>query len=126
MPKGKGYCCGPKKADDAYRSFQDGILHLSSYPDTIADGLRTSLSKRTFDIIKKNVDKIITVSEKEILDAMKFLWIRMKIVVEPSGAVSLAGAKKMNKYIKGKRIGVIISGGNIDLEDFFNKYNNLI
>jgi len=125
-PKAKVIAVEPKKADDAYRSFQDGILHLSSYPDTIADGLRTSLSKRTFDIIKKNVDKIITVSEKEILDAMKFLWIRMKIVVEPSGAVSLAGAKKMNKYIKGKRIGVIISGGNIDLEDFFNKYNNLI
>ena len=57
---------------------------------------------------------------------MKFLWIRMKLVVEPSGAVSLAGVKKMSKHVKGNKIGVIISGGNVDLEDFFSKYNNLI
>ncbi len=112
----------PEQADDAYRSFKDGKLYPSAYPDTIADGLRTSLSKRTFKIIRENVDEIITVSEKEIIDAMKFLWMRMKIVVEPSGAVPIAGVIKMARSIKNKKIGVIISGGNIDLDDFFSKY----
>jgi len=125
-PNAKVIAVEPKQADDAYRSFKDRKLHLSSYPDTIADGLRTSLSKRTFKIIQENVDEIITVSEKEILNAMKFLWIRTKIVVEPSGAVSLSGVYKKGKDIKGKKIGIIISGGNIDLDDFFSKYNNLI
>ena len=125
-PIAKVIAVEPKQADDAYRSFIDGKLHLSSYPNTIADGLRTSLSKRTFKIIQKNVDEIITVSEKEILEAMKFLWIRTKIVVEPSGAVSLAGVYKKTDDIKGKKIGVIISGGNVDLDDFFGKYDNLI
>lgn len=125
-PKAKVIAVEPKQADDAYRSFKDGKLHLSSYPNTIADGLRTSLSKKTFKIIQENVDEIITVSEKEILEAMKFLWIRMKIVVEPSGAVSLAGVNKKSEEIKGKKIGVIISGGNVDLDDFFTKYDNMI
>ena len=125
-PNAKVIAVEPKQADDAYRSFKDGKLHLSSYPNTIADGLRTSLSKRTFKIIQKNVDEIITVNEKEILEAMKFLWIRTKIVVEPSGAVSLAGVYKKSEDIKVKKIGVIISGGNVDLDDFFSKYDNLI
>lgn len=121
-PNSKVVAVEPEQADDAYRSFKDGKLYPSTYPDTIADGLRTSLSKRTFKIIRENVDEIITVSEKEIIDAMKFLWIRMKIIVEPSGAVPIAGVIKMTRSIKNKNIGVIISGGNIDLEDFFNKY----
>jgi len=116
----------PKKADDAYRSFKDGKLYPSVYPDTIADGLRTSLSKKTFDIILKNVDDIITVSENEIIDAMKFLWTRLKIVVEPSGVVSLAGLLSINKDIINKKIGVILSGGNIDLDEFFNSYYNIL
>jgi threonine dehydratase len=110
----------PKEADDAYRSFTDGKFYTSSYPDTIADGLRTSLSERTFNYIKNNVDQIITVDEKEIVDAMKFLWTRMKLVVEPSGAVSLAGIIKIRKNLNKKRVGAIISGGNIDLNKFFN------
>ncbi|UCF13620.1 MAG: pyridoxal-phosphate dependent enzyme [Thermoplasmatales archaeon] len=121
-PNSKVVAVEPEQADDAYRSFKDGKLYPSAYPDTIADGLRTSLSKRTFKIIRENVDEIITVSEKEIIDAMKFLWMRMKIIVEPSGAVPIAGVIKMARSIKNKNIGVIISGGNIDLEDFFNKY----
>jgi len=121
-PDSKVIAVEPERADDAYRSFKDGKLHPSAYPDTIADGLRTSLSKRTFKIIRENVDEIITVSEKEIIDAMKFLWMRMKIVVEPSGAVPIAGVIKMARSIKNKNIGVIISGGNIDLDDFFSKY----
>ena len=121
-PDSKVIAVEPERADDAYRSFKDGKLYPSAYPDTIADGLRTSLSKRTFKIIRENVDEIITVSEKEIIDAMKFLWMRMKIVVEPSGAVPIAGVIKMARSIKNKNIGVIISGGNIDLDDFFSKY----
>ncbi|MEM0493301.1 MAG: pyridoxal-phosphate dependent enzyme, partial [Candidatus Thermoplasmatota archaeon] len=97
-------------------------LHSSSYPDTIADGLRTSLSRRTFNIVTMFVDDIITVDEKSIIDAMRFLWTRMKIVVEPSGAVPLAGLFKIKKHVNNKRIGVIISGGNVDLEWFFKKY----
>ena len=112
----------PEQANDAYRSFKTGTLHPSVYPETIADGLRTSLSKRTFAVIQKNVDDIITVTEKEIVDAMQFLWMRMKLVVEPSGAVSLAGVFTMQKRLRNKKIGVIISGGNIDLDDFFNRY----
>ncbi|MHA1727112.1 MAG: pyridoxal-phosphate dependent enzyme [Promethearchaeota archaeon] len=119
-PKAKVIGVEPEKADDAFRSFRDGKIYPSIYPDTIADGLRTSLSKRTFEIIIKNVDKIITVSEREIVDAMKFLWERMKIIVEPSGAVPVAGIMKSAGSIKNKRAGAIISGGNIDLKDFFS------
>ncbi|MHA1802703.1 MAG: threonine/serine dehydratase, partial [Candidatus Heimdallarchaeaceae archaeon] len=114
----------PKNADDAYRSFKDGNkIYPSINPNTIADGLRTSLGDITFRIIKENVDEIVTVSELEIVEAMKFLWERMKIIVEPSGAVSLAGAMnflRINK-IRNKRIGVIISGGNVDLTSFFDQ-----
>ncbi|MEF8848812.1 MAG: threonine/serine dehydratase [Candidatus Thermoplasmatota archaeon] len=113
----------PKKADDAYRSLRDDRLYPSEYPDTIADGLRTGLSHRTFKIIKENVDEIITVEEKEIIDAMKFLWNRMKIITEPSAAVSLAGLlKKSKKHEVGRKTGVLISGGNVDLKKFFKKY----
>ena len=121
-PKSKVIAVEPEMADDAYRSFRDGKLYPSLYPDTIADGLRTSLCERTFKIIQENVDEIITVSEKEIIDAMKFLWTRMKIVVEPSGAVSVAGVLKIKEKIKDKKVGVIISGGNIDLDAFFSKF----
>jgi threonine dehydratase len=112
----------PEKADDAYRSFKNGKLYPSNYPDTIADGLRTSLSERTFRIIKKNVDEIITVSDKEIIQSMKFLWTRMKIIVEPSGAVPLAGVNKFTENQKNKKIGIIISGGNVDLDQYFSKF----
>jgi threonine dehydratase len=111
----------PANADDAYRSFRDGKIHPSVNPNTIADGLRTQLGEVTFGIIKEFVDSIITVSEEEIIDAMKLLWERMKIVVEPSGAVSLAGLLKMKDELSDRRVGVIISGGNIDLTDFFSK-----
>ena len=125
-PNSKVIAVEPEKADDAYRSFKDNKLYPSVYPNTVADGLRTSLSERTFKIMQKNVDEIITVSEKEIIDAMKFLWMRMKIVVEPSGAVPVAGVIKMKKSIINKKIGVIISGGNVDLDYFFKKYYDQI
>ncbi|MFX1590016.1 MAG: pyridoxal-phosphate dependent enzyme, partial [Promethearchaeota archaeon] len=99
---------------------QEGHIIPSTYPNTIADGLRTSLCERTFKIIQELVDQIVTVSESEILEAMKFIWERIKIIVEPSGAVSLAAilSKKIN--VEGKRVGVILSGGNIDIDPFFN------
>lgn len=112
----------PKNADDAFRSFQLGKRLPVENPNTIADGLRTSVGEITFPIIQKYVDDIITVTEEQIIDAMKFYWERMKLVVEPSGAVPLAGLLSGNidpSLIKNKRIGIIISGGNIDLSDFF-------
>ncbi len=111
----------PKNADDAYQSFKAGKIVPVKNPDTIADGLRTSLGNSTFQIIKENVDQIITVSEEEIVDAMQFLWERMKLVVEPSGAVSLAGVLSKQVDLTRKKVGIIISGGNIDLSDFFAK-----
>ncbi len=109
----------PKNADDAFRSLRDGVIYPSIKPNTIADGLRTSLGDITFSIIRENVDHIVTISEEEILSAMRILWERMKLVVEPSGAVSLAAAIKIRKELKGLRIGIIISGGNVDLDRFF-------
>ncbi|MFW9895208.1 MAG: pyridoxal-phosphate dependent enzyme [Candidatus Thorarchaeota archaeon] len=109
----------PALADDALQSIKAGYIIPSTYPNTIADGLRTSICKRTYAIIKKFVDQILTVSEKEIIDAMRFLWQRMKIVVEPSGAVSLAALLSKKVDQKNKKIGVIVSGGNIDIEPFF-------
>lgn len=111
----------PKNADDAYRSLRDGVIYPSVKPNTIADGLRTQLGDITFRIIRENVDSIVTVSEKEIVDAMRLLWERMKLVVEPSGAVPLAGLFKVKDELNDKRVGVIISGGNIDLTGFFSK-----
>jgi threonine dehydratase len=116
----------PEKADDAFRSVRDNTIYPSPYPDTIADGLRTQLSQRTFTIIKRYDTKILLVSEKEIVNAMKFLWERMKIIVEPSGAVPVAGILKYRDNLRGKKIGAILSGGNVDLEDFFQKYYNRI
>lgn len=109
----------PKNADDAYQSFKAGKIIPVKNPDTIADGLRTSLGNNTFRIIREKVDHIITVSEEEIVGAMQFLWERMKLVVEPSGAVSLAGVLSKQIDLASKRVGIIISGGNIDLTDFF-------
>lgn len=114
----------PKNADDAYRSFKSGERLLVENPDTIADGLRTSLGENTFPIIQKYVDDIITVSEEQILKAMMFYLEKLKIVAEPSGAVSLAPLLFHlldNELTKNKRIGVILSGGNVNLVQFFSE-----
>ncbi|MFX1410100.1 MAG: pyridoxal-phosphate dependent enzyme [Promethearchaeota archaeon] len=111
----------PTIADDAYRSIQAGHIIPSTYPNTIADGLRTSLSERTFNIIQKIVDEIVVVSEFEILNGMRFLWERMKLIVEPSGAVPLAALLSKKIEVKNKKVGVIISGGNVVLDDFFQQ-----
>ncbi len=106
----------PERADDAFRSFKSGEFIPSVKPDTIADGLLTSLSDLTFSIIQKNVDDIITVSEESIVKAMRIIWERMKIIIEPSSAVPLAAVLDNPGRFKNKRVGIIISGGNVDLE----------
>lgn len=107
----------PANADDAYRSFKSGRLIPSVNPDTIADGLLTSLGDLTFEIIRKKVDDIVTVTEESIIYAMKTLWERMKIIVEPSAAVTLAAILENRNMFKNKKTGVILTGGNVDLEN---------
>lgn len=106
----------PEIADDAFRSLQDGKIIPSSYPDTVADGLRTSLGQLTFPIIRDHVDAIVTAAEVEIIAAMRTIWERMKLVVEPSAAVPLATILFGRVNLTGKRVGIILSGGNVDLD----------
>jgi threonine dehydratase len=122
----KVYAVEPELVDDAYRSFKEGKILTNQTTNSIADGLRTNLSERTFSYIQKYLDDIITVSEKEIINAMHFLWERMKIVVEPSGAVSLAGILSKKIEVRGKKIGAILSGGNVDLKAIFEQYKHLL
>ena len=105
----------PSGADDAFRSLRDNKIYPSINPKTIADGLLTCLSEKTFAIIKKYVSKIITVSETEIIQSMRLIWERMKIIVEPSSAVTLAVIIKNKNMFANKNIVLIISGGNVDL-----------
>lgn len=109
------YAGEPKNADDAYRSFKSGELLPVDSPKTIADGLKTSLGVRNFDIIKDLVKDIFVVTEQEIVDAMRLVWERMKIIIEPSSAVSVAAVIKHLEVFKDKRVGLIITGGNVDL-----------
>jgi len=106
----------PEQADDAFRSFTQQKFIPSVNPDTIADGLRTSLGKLTFPIILNHVTRIFTVKEETIITAMRLIWERMKILVEPSAAVPLAVFLEDHDELKGKRIGIILSGGNADLD----------
>lgn len=105
----------PDQADDAFRSFTQRRFIPSKNPTTVADGLRTSLGSLTFPIILKYVDSIVTVSETSIIEAMKLIWERMKLVVEPSAAVPLAALLEKRELFTGNKIGVILSGGNADL-----------
>ena len=108
--------CEPAAADDAYRSLQAGSIQDQPPPRTVADGLKTMLSQRTFAIIQEKVDGIVTVSEQGIVSAMRLIWERMKLVVEPSGAVPLAVLLEGGLPVRGQRVGIIISGGNLDLD----------
>ena len=105
----------PCEADDAYRSLQSGVIESNISTNTIADGLKTELGDINFPIIQKHVDRIICVTEEEIISAMRLLWERLKIVVEPSSAVALASVIKESHLFSNKNIGIIISGGNVDL-----------
>jgi threonine dehydratase len=105
----------PEMADDAYRSLQEGRIIPSVNPKTIADGLLTSLGTLTFPIIQRNVEQIVTVSERGIIEAMKFVWERAKIVIEPSAAVAVGVLWERKIDLTGLKVGVILSGGNVDL-----------
>ncbi len=106
----------PEEADDAYRSFKSNERLPMSNPQTIADGLLTALGTLTFELITKYVDDIFTVSEESIIKAMRLIWERMKIVVEPSSAVPLAVVMENKERFKGKKVGIILTGGNVDVE----------
>lgn len=116
LPQCKVIAAEPTGADDACRSFREGRIIPSVNPKTIADGLLTSLGEMNFPIIQKNVDDIVTVSEEAIIAAMRMIWERMKIIIEPSSAVPLAALLEKKVDSDGKRIGIILSGGNVDLK----------
>jgi len=114
-PGTKMVAAEPEGADDAYRSFRSGKLIPSESPKTIADGLLTSLGDKTFPIVREYVDDIVTVSEEGIIAAMRCMWERMKIIVEPSSSVPLGALLTRKLDAAGKRVGIILSGGNVDL-----------
>jgi threonine dehydratase len=107
----------PEAGDDAARSFRSKTLQTVVNPDTIADGARTeSMGAITFPLVLENVADIMTVSDAELVEAMRFIWERMKLVVEPTGALAAAGVLSGRIGVKGKRVGIILSGGNVDLK----------
>lgn len=106
----------PAGADDAFRSLEAGKIIPMEYPKTIADGLMTSLGDKTFPIIQKYVERIIRVEDADIIAAMRMIWERMKIIIEPSCAVPFAAVLKETATFKNKRVGIILTGGNVDLE----------
>jgi len=110
------YGAEPAGADDAARGFASGKVEPLPHPDTIADGLRATLSERTLQAIRRNVTAIPTASEAAIASAMRATWERMKIVIEPSSAVPLACLLESGMPIAGRRVGIIVSGGNVDLD----------
>ena len=114
-PTARVICAEPKNADDARRSFHANTLVPSIDPQTIADGLLTSLSPRTLDIIRQRVADILTAGEEGIIAAMRLIWERMKIVVEPSAALPLAVVMEHPDTFKNQTVGLILSGGNLDL-----------
>ena len=107
----------PEGADDAFRSLQQGKIVPCVNPNTIADGLRTSLGSLTFPIIKKYVDRIVTTNDNYIIEAMRLIWERMKLIVEPSSATALAILLNHQHIARKKKIGIILSGGNADLDN---------
>lgn len=114
-PETKVIGCEPEGADDAYRSFNAKTLIPMVNPNTIADGLRTSVGEKPFQIILEHVSDILLTNDEEIAAAMKMVWERMKIIIEPSAAVPLAVVLRNKEKLQGKKVGIIISGGNVDL-----------
>jgi len=106
----------PEMADDAFRSMQAGEIIPSQNPKTIADGLLTSLGTLTFPIIQQRVEQIVTVSEAGIIESMKYVWERAKIIIEPSSAVAVGVLWERKIDLRGLKVGIILSGGNVDLE----------
>lgn len=117
--KTKVYAGEPEEVDDAYRSIKSGKIEKNKTTNTIADGLKTDLGELNFSIIKDGVEKILLVNEAEIKSAMRLIWERMKIIIEPSCAVPLAAILRNKELFKNKKVGVILTGGNVDLDKFF-------
>ena len=115
-PGTKIYAAEPEQADDAYKSFKSGEIVAYDAPQTIADGLKVPLKERTWHFVSHFVEDVLLASEQEIVDAMYLTWQRMKIVMEPSCAVPLATILKNKHLFEGKRVGVVITGGNVDLD----------
>ena len=115
-PSIKVFAAEPEQADDACRSFKAGRIIADDAPDTVADGLKVPLKELTWHFVEHHVTDILTASEAEIVDAMKLIWKRMKIVMEPSSAVPLATILKNKEIFAGKRVGIIVTGGNVDLD----------
>ncbi|WP_175799244.1 threo-3-hydroxy-L-aspartate ammonia-lyase [Burkholderia ambifaria] len=118
-PHAKLYGVEPEAGNDGQQSFRSGsIVHIDT-PRTIADGAQTQhLGNLTFPLLRRDVDDILTATDAELVDCMRFFATRMKIVVEPTGCLSFAAARRMKDELKGKRVGIVISGGNVDLENF--------
>ncbi|HDR9797529.1 TPA: threo-3-hydroxy-L-aspartate ammonia-lyase [Burkholderia cenocepacia] len=118
-PHAKLYGVEPEAGNDAQQSFRSGtIVHIDT-PRTIADGAQTQhLGNLTFPILRRDVDDVLTATDAELVDCMRFFATRMKIVVEPTGCLSFAAVRRMKDALQGKRVGVVISGGNVDLENF--------
>jgi len=116
-PEVKIYAAEPEQADDAYRSFKAGHIIADDAPETIADGLKVPLKERTWHFVSNHVAEILTCSEEEIVDAMKLTWKRLRVVMEPSCAPPLATILKNPDVFRGKRVGVVITGGNVDLDN---------
>lgn len=115
-PNTKIYAAEPKNADDAYRSFKAGHIIADDAPQTVADGLKVPLKDLTWHFVSNYVTDIFTVTEEEIVEAMYLCWQRMKIVMEPSSAVAIAAILKNPEVFAGKKVGVILTGGNVDLK----------
>ena len=115
LPGCQVFAAEPLGADDAFKSFHTKTLVPQKGPKTIADGLLTSLGQRNFEIILSKVDDVVTVTEEGIITAMRMVWERMKVIIEPSSAVPLAAILEQKVDVKGKRVGLILSGGNVDL-----------
>ncbi len=115
-PQTSIYAAEPSNADDAYRSFQAGEIIEDDAPQTVADGLKVSLRPRTWHFVSNYIEDVLLASEDEIIEAMYLTWQRMKIVVEPSSSVPLATIIKNREIFAGKRVGVILTGGNVDLK----------
>ena len=109
----------PATADDALRSLLSGRIEPSNDPQTIADGLRTSLGPKTFAVLQRHLETIVTATDAETIDAMRFVWERIKIVIEPSSAVPVAPVLTGKLDVNGLRVGIILTGGNVDLDPMF-------
>jgi threonine dehydratase len=106
----------PEQADDAYQSFRSGERRAVVAPNTIADGLRGSIGVRNFELLRRLVDDVVTVSEAQIVDAMRIVLTDFKLLIEPSSAVAVAAALAGKSCGAGQRVGIVISGGNMDLD----------